>query len=428
MSEDWDLSPPPPSPLGDREVPREGEQLAGKRIALMVTGGIAAMKTPLLARALRRRGAVVVAFLSEEGRRYVTEETLEWSTVRKVVTRLTPAAEHLSDEAPFDAYLVAPATYNTLNKMAAGIADSVVTSSVASALGRLARGRTKVLVAPTMHGSLHNPILTDSLRRLRELGVRIVPPRPGYGKHNLPDEEVLVAEVSRAVSDSPLRGRRVLVTGGPTPVHVDNVRLLTNRFRGTLGARIAEELHLRGAETWLILGGGAHRPPAWVPHEIVPTYDDYRRRVLEALGEREHEAGIFSAAVADYRPKEVLPGKTPSGGALRKIELVPTPKVIREVRERFPRLHMVTFKYEEGVSHEDLVAIARRRLGEGYEAVVANRGEELGPDEQVAHLVTPEGEPRRMVTKPGIAGALADYLEEVLGESPEAVHRQPRRR
>ena len=132
---DWEPVPPPPSELGDHDVPLEGRQLEGRRIALMITGGIAAMKAPLLARALRKRGAEVTAFLSEEGERYVTAETLEWSTLHPVVMRLTPAAEHLSDERPFDAYLVAPATYNTLNKMAAGVADGAVTASLASALG-----------------------------------------------------------------------------------------------------------------------------------------------------------------------------------------------------------------------------------------------------------------------------------------------------
>lgn len=407
---DWDLSPPPPSDLGDHDVPREGDQLVGKRVALMVTGGIAAMKAPMIARALRRRGAEVVAFLSEEGSRYVTEETLEWSTVQPVVTRLTASAEHLSDEEPFDAYLVAPATYNTLNKMAQGIADGVLTATLASALGRMERGQTRVLVAPTMHGSLHNSILTASMERLQEMGVRLIPPREDYGKHNIPQEDALVAEVSRAVSTSPLRGRRILVTGGPTPVVIDSVRRITNRFRGTLGTRIAEELWMRGAEAYLILGGGAYRPPSWLPHEIVPTYDDYLRRVHEVLEEEDFAAGIFSAAVADYKPKEVLPGKTPSGGALDTIELVPTKKVIREVRDAFPSLQMVTFKYEEGVSQEKLMEIARQRLGEGYEAVVANRGEEMEGD-HVAWLVVEGAEPRRLVGKRDIARGLGDYLE-----------------
>jgi phosphopantothenoylcysteine decarboxylase / phosphopantothenate---cysteine ligase len=277
------------------------------------------------------------------------------------------------------------------------------------------QGEAAVLVAPTMHGSLHTSILTASLERLAGLGVRVIPPREDYGKHNLPPEEVLVAEVCRAVSASPLKGVPVLVTGGPTPVAIDGVRRITSRFSGRLGARIAEELYLRGAAVRLIQGQGAFQPPAHLSLVLAKTYDDYRRLVSEEIAAAGHRFGVFTAAVADYRPREERSGKTPSGAESWALELVPTAKVIREVRERFPELYMVTFKLEEGVGREELLAIARRRLAEGYQAVVANRGEEMGPgDEQVAYLVTGEGEPRRMVGKPEIARGIADHLEAVL--------------
>jgi phosphopantothenoylcysteine decarboxylase/phosphopantothenate--cysteine ligase len=417
VTDDWDFSPPPPSEMGDHDVVLVGDHLRGKRVALLITGGIAAFKAPLVARALRRQGADVVAFASSEALRYVTEDTLEWSTVNPVVTRLTAAAEHLSDAAPFDAYLVAPATYNTINKAAAGIADTPVTSALASALGRMEQGATKVLVVPTMHGSLHNSILTGSLERLAALGVRIVPPRQDYGKDNIPAEEVIVSEVCRALSRSPLQGRRILVTGGPTPVPIDAVRRITNRFRGRLGAEITLELHLRGAEVRLVHGDGAFRPPAYLPFRVARTFDEYLEAVMEELAAAPTAAGVFSAAVADYRPKEVLPGKTPSGGAWKSMQLVPTPKVVELVRERFPDLYMVTFKYQEGVSHEELMEVGRSRLERlaGRGAVVANRGEETGPHgEQVAWLVSGDGEPRRLEGKGTIAIALADHLEAAL--------------
>lgn len=104
---DWDFSPPPESELGDREVRLDGDRLQDKRIALLITGSIAAMKAPLIARALRKEGANVVAFTSTEALRYTTIDALEWSTINPVVTKLTAAAEHLSDRAPFDLYLVA---------------------------------------------------------------------------------------------------------------------------------------------------------------------------------------------------------------------------------------------------------------------------------------------------------------------------------
>lgn len=410
----WDFSPPPESQLGDREVPIEGEHLQGKRIALLITGGIAAIKAPLIARALRKEGADVVAFTSQEALRYTTIDALEWSTTRPVVTKLTAAAEHLSDSAPFDAYLVAPATYNTINKMRYGIADGVITSALASAIGRMERGRTKIAIAPTMHGSLHNSILTESLKTLEAMGVYIVPPREAYGKHNIPDEREIVVEVCRLVSTSPLKGVPILVTGGPTPVPIDNVRRLTNRFSGRLGAEITEELYLRDADVRLIHGEGTYQPPAYLPYQIVRTYDEYLASILETLSQKPYRFGIFSAAVADYKPELVLPGKTPSGGALKTINLVPTLKVIEEVRAKFPDLHMVTFKYQEGVSHEALMEIAQQRIKRGYRAIIANRGEEMGlGGEQIAYLVTADRPPQKMVGKKEIAKAIANYLEQV---------------
>jgi phosphopantothenoylcysteine decarboxylase/phosphopantothenate--cysteine ligase len=191
--------PPTPSDLGDREVPRDGSRLHGVRVALMVTGGIAAFKAPLVARALRRQGALVTAFCSEEALRYVTADAMEWSTTQPVVVRLSAHAEHLSDASPFDVYLVAPATAATIARMACGLAEGVIGATMASALGRMERGQARVLVAPTMHGSMHTSILVENLGKLHRLGVRVIPPRDAYGKHNLPDEGTLVQEVCAAM-------------------------------------------------------------------------------------------------------------------------------------------------------------------------------------------------------------------------------------
>jgi len=244
------------------------------------------------------------------------------------------------------------------------------------------------------------------------LGVRIIPPREDYGKHNIPETRTLVAEVSAELSTSPLKGRRILVTGGPTPVPIDNVRILTNRFTGRLGIAIADELTLRGADVHFILGKTGLEPPSYVDTTRVRTFDEYREAVLSALGTADYSAGVFSAAVADYAPREVVEGKIPSGGALESLELTPTEKVIDLVRERFPDVPMISFKYQENVTHDALMKIARARVAGGHLAVVANRGEETGPNgEQIAHLVSDSAEPERLVNKPEIARAVADFLE-----------------
>lgn len=250
---EWDGQPPTSTPMGDHDVVRRSGHLDGRRVALLVCGGIAAMKAPLVARALRSRGAQVVAFCSEDALRYVGVDALEWSTLHPVVTRLTWRAEHLNDAAPFDAYLVAPATYNTIGKVASGIADTVVSAALVSAIGRMRAGAAAVLVAPTMHGSMHTPILERQVGLLRDLGVRFITPRDAYGKHNLPDEDVLVAAVTRALATGPWAGAAVRVQASPSGAAQRRA------------ARVVEALLLAGAEVRWVPSADAPDVPGWLP-------------------------------------------------------------------------------------------------------------------------------------------------------------------
>lgn len=405
---DWDFGAPTPSGMGDHDVPRVSDRLAGRRIALLVSGGIAAMKTPEVARGLRRHGATVVAFASEDALRYVAREALEWATLGPVISGLTWRAEHLSDSAPFDAYLVAPATHSTIAKMANGIGDTVVTAALISALGRMEQGRTKVLVAPTMHGTMHNAQLVDNARRLAGQGVCFVTPRDAYGKHNLPDTETLCIAVGRALATSPLAGRKIMVTAGPTPVPIDGVRRIVNRFRGRLGAQVAEELIWRGAEAELILGDGAWRPKAPIPVTIARTFDEYRDTVLDRV-RAGIWAGVYSAGVADYRPRQAVQGKIASGQASLLLDLEPTEKVIDLAMAADPKAHTVAFKYLEGVSEEELIRVAAKRLDRAV-VVVATRGEDARGTDQRALMVHKDGV-TPIENKRAIAAAIADHLE-----------------
>ncbi|WP_127106186.1 phosphopantothenoylcysteine decarboxylase [Pararhodobacter zhoushanensis] len=409
---DWDFRAPTPSTMGDHDVPRASSRLEGRRIALLVTGGIAAMKAPEIARGLRRHGASVTAFASEDALRYVARDALEWATLGPVVSALTWKAEHLSDGAPFDAYLVAPATHSTIAKIAHGIGDTVVTSTMISALGRMEQGRCQVLIAPTMHGTMHNSQLVDNAQRLAAQGVKMIAPRDAYGKHNLPDTETLCIAVGRALSASPLRGRKVMVTAGPTPVPIDGVRRIVNRFRGRLGAQVAEELIWRGADAELILGDGAWRPKAPIPVTVTRTYDEYRDTVV-ARCKAGMWAGVFSAGVADYRPKVAVQGKIASGQATYMLEMEPTEKVIDMAMAADPRMHTVAFKYLEGVSEEELIRVAGQRLDRAG-LVVATRGEDTRGTDQRALMVRADGV-TPIENKRAIANAIADYLEGLTG-------------
>jgi phosphopantothenoylcysteine decarboxylase/phosphopantothenate--cysteine ligase len=270
---------------------------------------------------------------------------------------------------------------------------------------------------------MHTTLLTRSLQTLRALGVEIIAPRDDYGKHNLPSESTLTLAVSRAVSASPLRGRGILVTGGPTPVALDGVRRITNKFTGALAIHIAEDLAWAGANVRLLLGGAALEPPEELRPftERVALYQDYRARCLALTATPECAAGVFSAAVADYTPTTVngapvAGGKLPSGQGRLVVELSPTAKVIDEIHAARPDLEMVTFKYQEGVTHEALMEIGRARALR-FGAVVANRGEERGAqDAQVAWLLTREGvqtqtPPTRAEGKAAIARLVRQRLE-----------------
>ncbi len=396
----------------DQEVVRLGAHLDGKRIALLATGSIAAYKTPSLVRHFRQYGADVHVYLTEEAKRYVTEDSLEWTSTNRVITRLSATAEHLYE---FDAYVVAPATLNTIGQMADGKASNAVTSTLASALGRLTKGATSILVSPAMHGTLEtNPAYQQNLKKLASYGVKIIEPRREYDKANLPSSHDIVVETIRELSLSPLKNKQILVTAGPTPGKIDSVRLVTNRFRGRLGIEIADEAYMRGADVRLILGPGDIDAPAYIDTILIRDFYEYHSRVLEVLSRDPIEIAIFSASVADHIPKEVFDGKIPSHDVFESIELKQTPKVIKEVRRKFPDLFMVTFKYEEKVSREELKEIARRRVGEGYQLVVANRGEDMTREgEYQGIIVDKNGVVAEPSSKKECARLVLDLLEKM---------------
>jgi len=268
-----------------------------------------------------------------------------------------------------------------------------------------------VLFAPAMHGTLHNRILSESFARLQSLGATLIPPRQEQGKNHLASLETLVAATIRALSGKPLAGKKVIVTGGPTPVPIDHVRRITTVFTGGLSIELTREAWLRGAASELVLGKGSAIAPEYFPTHPISTYEDYVRVLQERLDAQEMDWGIFTAAVADYQPKTVYDGKLPSGMDL-SLPLVATQKVVRLIRERYPKLGMVAFKYEEGDSHEHFMETAKTFLAKGgFQLVVANRGDECSEAGQhVAWLISPDAPPTRHIGKPAIASALLDWI------------------
>ena len=394
----------------DQDIIRLGGHLDNKKIALLVTGSIAAYKTPSLVRHFRQYGAVVHVYLTEEAQKYVTEDSLEWTSTNPVITSLSAKAEHLCE---FDAYVVAPATLNTIGQMADGKASNAVTSTLASALGRLERGSASILVAPAMHATLeNNPAYQQNLRKLKSYNVKIIEPENKYGKANLPSSHNIVVETIRELSASPLKRKRILITAGPAPGRIDSVRLVTNRFRGRLGIEIADEAYMRGADITLILGPSGIQQPTYLNTISIRDFHEYYSKVMDILKNNSIEIGIFSASVADYIPKEVFDGKIPSQSELQSIQLRQTPKVIKDVRQKFPNLLMVAFKYEEKISGEKLEKIAQSRVKQGYQLVIANRGEDMTlGGEYSSIIVDKNGVVAKPSSKKECATLLLDLLE-----------------
>lgn len=349
------------------EISKAGNYLEGKKVALCIGGGIAATEDIKLARMLRRYGAEVTAYFTPAALKFVTETSMEWATGNKVVKDLTGASEHLSLE---DIVVIAPATCDTIGKIANGIADNAVTAKVLTALGR----KTPVLFAPAMNMVMaESPFFCANLGKLVEYA-KMVDPRLDYreGIAKMADTRTIAAETARAVSKSKLKGKKILVTAGPAPGKIDDTRIMSNIFRGRLGLKIAEEAYLRGADVKLIMGPSGIKAPSYIQSIAIRDYDEYYAKVFEEL-KSGYNIGIFSAAVADYLP-ERQNGKIPSG-TLDSLALHPSRKVIDDVRNAYPNLFMVTFKLEAGVTRERLEEIALKRL-EKYPVVVANRLED----------------------------------------------------
>ena len=415
MSLEWNFDPPDFSEIADKEVFLSGSNLAGKRIALLITGSIAAYLMPELIRDLRREGADVTVYATSGGLCYVSKETLEWCSQNQVIDSFSLEAEHLNDSNPFDAFLVVPASYNTINKAVIGIADSVVSTTIAAGIGKMERDGTPILFAPAMNGLMHNSILTSSLNILKEMGAIIISPKQIHGKNKLASLELIVASTIRALKKTSLKGKSLLITGGPTPVQLDSIRLITSRFTGALSIEIAREAWFRGAEVQLILGKGSNPAPEYLNTKIVQTFADYRKQVFENLQKKFFDWGIFSAAAADFQPDSVFGGKFSSKLNKLTLELFPTKKLIDEVREEFRDLKMVTFKYEENISHKELIAIAKEKISKkhGSQIIVVNRAEEFESDgTQVAWMLDNFSEPKKYVGKPFIANAIIERIED----------------
>ncbi len=388
--------------------------LSGKRILLGVTGAIAAYKSVDIARRLQDRGAEVRVAMTENARRFVGQLTFQAISGHPVAVDLFDAdaeakVAHIDLAASADLVLIAPATANFIAKLAAGIADDLL-STLCLAV------QSPLVVAPSMNDRMYtNPAVQANLTLLRRRGILVIEPDAGRlacgtsGAGRLPSPETIAGEVVAILArGGDMDGLRVVITAGPTREAIDPVRYLSNRSSGRMGVALARRAARRGASVTLVYGPGTAVPPQGIEMLRVESAGEMAERTLEAVSGA--DLFIAAAAVADYAPAERSPGKVKKTGAGLILALRPTVDILASVGRMRNRPLVVGFAAETG----DPLAEARRKLSaKKADLIVANdvsrsdSGFEV--DDIQAVLVSADGEvPLPLLPKEAAADRILD--------------------
>ena len=380
--------------------------LSETNVVVGVTGSIAAVRTVEFVHELRRAGANVRAVMTPAATDIIHPWAVEFATEHDVVTELTGRVEHVEYcgvDGWADIYVVAPATANTVGKIAAAIDDTPVTTCATTALG----AGVPTVVVPAMHEPMYDhPGVADAIDRVESWGVEFVDPRVEEGKAKIASDAAIVTGVARATSERPLEDKHVVVTSGATTESIDPIRTLSNRASGKTGRAVARACHVRGAEVTLI-----HDGPD-VHYADVERVESAAEMTAAAMDAAETaDALVSAAAIGDYTV-ETADEKIRSGRESLTIELSPTPKLLDTVRETYPDLPMVGFKAEsEG---DDAAIIGRARtLRDRVDLafVVANDASVMGDSETRALLVDDGPDPTTVTgEKSALGAAVADRL------------------
>ncbi len=396
--------------------------LQGKRILLGVTGSIAAYKAVELLRELTKRGAEVQVAMTEAATKFIAPLTFETLSRQEVLLDMWSLAYshrigHIEATQRADLVLVAPATAQTIARLALGLADDFLSCIYLAS-------RCPVLVAPAMDCDMfEHPALQANLAALRARGVAIVEPEFGplasglHGRGRLAELDTILAAVDTVLFPRrDLEGQVVLVTAGPTREPLDPVRFLSNRSSGKMGYAIAEAAAARGARVVLVSGPTSLVPPSGVDRVEIETAQEMHDAVLAKLPVA--TVVIKAAAVADYRPTGVQARKIKKSEAAATLHLEPTPDILAEVGRRKGRRVLVGFAAET----EDLVANAKQKLArKGLDLVVANDvtrpGAGFDADTNVVTLVGADGKIEELpqLAKREVADRILDRVVALVG-------------
>ncbi|MHA1931472.1 MAG: bifunctional phosphopantothenoylcysteine decarboxylase/phosphopantothenate--cysteine ligase CoaBC [Promethearchaeota archaeon] len=366
-------------------IESKGTILSGKTICMCLTGSVAVVSSPIVARELMRLGAEVICVMSKAATELINPALMEWATGNKVITKLTGAVEHiyLAGDRPgikgkADLILICPATANTISKIACGIDDTPVTTVATTSFG----SSIPIVIVPAMHESMYkHPILQENETKLKECGIDILIPRITEGKAKIARiDDIIDRVIDILVSKKDLEGKKVLITAGPTREAIDSVRFVSNKSSGKMGVEIAKEAAARGAEVLLIAGKCNVKLPEYIETIHVISTDDFIKAVKDEISYKNYDLFISAAAISDYKPIDCIEGKISSDNIDEiHLNMKLTPKIITVARKKDYNLFIVAFKAETDVSRTELINRAYNRLVKSeVDMIVAN---DIGRDD-----------------------------------------------
>lgn len=398
--------------------------LKGKTVILGVTGGIAAYKSAWLTSLLVKAGADVQVIMTEHAREFIAPLTFEALTNQRCHTDTFDrnheySTEHVSLASRADAVIIAPATANVIAKLACGIADDMLTTTV------LACDCPKIVV-PAMNTRMYeNPITQDNLDILRKYGFTIIEPSTGYlacgdtGAGKFPDPEIILEYVYQELAcEKDMAGLHVLVTAGPTQESIDPVRYITNHSTGKMGYALAQNAARRGAAVTLVTGPTPLKPPAFV--DVVPVTT--AQEMFEAVTSRSDAQDIIvkAAAVADYRPSCVYEDKMKKHDGDSNLPLERTTDILQYLGEhRHPGQFLCGFSMET----QNMLENSRKKLAKKHvDMMVANNlkvaGAGFGTDTNIVTLITANSEAELpQLSKEETAARIFDQILEMQSQA-----------
>jgi len=352
-------------------VGSDGTELAGKKIVLCISGSVAAYKSIELARLLMRHGGDVTCVASKAATDLIQPSYFKWATGNPVITKLTGDLEHIkvADYRQSDLIVVYPCTANTLGKLANGIDDTPISTVLSVGLG----SKIPIIIALAMHQAMYeNPAVVHNIEFLKNK-VDFISPKFIEGKAKAAEpEEILDGILQRFGSSPVLKGKKVLITAGPTIEYIDPVRVITNQSTGKTGVLLASEFVSAGSKVTMIYGPGTEMPPKGAKVVHVNTSSQMSEALKKEM-RKPWDIVIFAAAVSDYSPEK--PSKTKIDSNLSRISLKmkKVPKMINSIKKIQKDVFLVGFKAETGISKEQLIKKAREKITQAdCDLVIAN--------------------------------------------------------